>query len=367
MYVSYMPYVVQRTGKMETADGQTAADAKMKITDKWKAPAGHLRGAGAKLNSMLRKNASGAGRGSDSAETGGRKPRRRGKRSEKERRENRVSWIFLSLSVLGVALFFVVPFFVVIYYSMIDNPVRHNFVGAANYVKVFNNSAFRLAAFNTLKFSLTAVPLAVGLSLLLAVEMEKRLAWKSRLRSFFLSPMMVPTASVIMIWQILFHYNGLVNVFIMRFGGGKIDWLKSGYAQVPIVLLFLWKNIGYNMILFMAGLANIPRDQIEVARLESATEFQIFWMIKIRYLSSTILFVTIMSLINSFKVFREIYLMAGDYPYDALYMLQHFMNNTFRSLDYQKLSAAAVMMAVFMIIVIGALFVTEDRFSRDLE
>ena len=121
------------------------------------------------------------------------------------------------------------------------------------------------------------------------------------------------------------------------------------------------------MILFMSGLANIPRDQIEVARLESASEFQIFWLIKIRYLSSTIMFVTIMSLINSFKVFREIYLMAGDYPYDALYMLQHFMNNTFKSLDYQKLSAAAVLMALFMVVVIGVLFLTEDWFGRDLE
>ena len=293
--------------------------------------------------------------------------RLRRKRTVKERRENRVSWSFLMLSLSGVMLFFVVPFLVVIYYSMIDNPVRHRFVGLDNYWKVFTNSAFRLAALNTLKFSLVAVPLAVALSLLLAVVMEQRLPWKSRFRSFFLSPMMVPTASVIMIWQILFHYNGLVNVLLGRLGISRIDWLKSSYAQVPIILLFLWKNLGYNMILFMAGLANIPRDQIEVARLESATEFQIFWLIKIRYLSSTLLFVTIMSMINSFKVFREVYLMAGDYPYDALYMLQHFMNNTFRSLDYQKLSAAAVLMALFMILVIGALFVAEDRFGRDIE
>lgn len=287
--------------------------------------------------------------------------------STKAKREQRVSRAFLLPSITGVALFFVLPFFVVIYYSVIDNPVRHNFVGFSNYVKVFNNSAFRLASWNSLKFSLVSVPLAVSLALLLAVVMEQKLPWKSRFRSFFLSPMMVPTASVIMIWQILFHYNGLVNSSFGNLFGGKIDWLKSDFAQVPIILLFLWKNLGYNMILFMSGLSNIPKDQIEVARLESATEFQIFWLIKIRYLSSTILFVTIMSLINSFKVFREVYLMGGDYPYDALYMLQHFMNNTFRSLDYQKLSAAAVMMAIFLVIVIGALFLAENWFGKDLE
>lgn len=340
-------------------------------------PAEKLREAGARINRFLRRNADGqepsaardgfADARGGLADPGDGSSKKDRKRSPKERRERRVSWTFLSLSVIGVAVFFVLPFFVVIYYSLIDNPVRHHFVGISNYIKVAGNSAFRQAAGNTLMFSLVAVPLAVGLSLLLAVVMEQRLPWKSRFRSFFLSPMMVPTASVIMIWQILFHYNGLANVFLTHFGAGRIDWLKSGYAQVPIILLFLWKNLGYNMILFMSGLANIPRDQLEVARLESATEFQIFWLIKVRYLSSTILFVTIMSLINSFKVFREIYLMTGDYPYGTLYMMQHFMNNTFKSLDYQKLSAAAVMLAVFMVIVIGALFLTEDRFGRDLE
>lgn len=351
-------------------------------SEKGKSRGGGLREIGNKVNRALRRNAEGMSPARERREaalrsrrrarragvsSGGSSGREKHVRLARERRETRVSWSFLMLSLTGVLVFFVLPFMVVIYYSMIDNPVRHRFVGVANYIRVFNNSAFRLASANTLKFSAVAVPLAVALSLFLAVVMEQKLPWKSRFRSFFLSPMMVPTASVIMIWQILFHYNGLVNVMLGHLGGPKIDWLKSAYAQVPVILLFLWKNLGYNMILFMAGLANIPRDQVEVARLESATEFQIFWLIKIRYLSSTILFVTIMSLINSFKVFREVYLMAGDYPYDALYMLQHFMNNTFRSLDYQKLSAAAVIMAAFMILVIGALFIAENRFGQDLE
>ena len=161
---------------------------------------------------------------------------------------------------------------------------------------------------------MVAVPLAVVLSLWLAVIMESRIPLKSIFRTFFLSPMMVPIASVILVWQVLFDYNGLVNVILSRIGIDKIDWLKSDYAPIVIVLLFLWKNLGYNMILFMSGLSSVPKDQIEVARLESASETQIFWMIKIRYLSSTIMFVIIMSLINSFKVFREVYLLTGDYP-----------------------------------------------------
>ena len=170
-----------------------------------------------------------------------------------------------------------------------------------------------------------------------------------------------------MIWQILFHYNGLANVLLAKFGVGKIDWLKSSYAQVPIILLFLWKNLGYNMILFMSGLANIPKDLLEAADVAGASESYKFFAIKLRYLSPTVLFVTILSLISSFKVFREVYLLTGDYPYESLYMLQHFMNNTFRSLDYQKLSAAAVVMAIVMVVLIALLFAAEDWFGKDVE
>ncbi|MBQ3516086.1 MAG: sugar ABC transporter permease, partial [Lachnospiraceae bacterium] len=120
-------------------------------------------------------------------------------------------------------------------------------------------------------------------------------------------------------------------------------------------------------ILFMAALANIPREVTEVAELESATKWQIFWHLKLRYLSSSILFVTILSLINSFKVFREVYLLTGDYPYESLYMLQHYMNNMFRSLDYQKLSAAAIIMSLFMIVLIGILFFAENVVGKDLD
>ena len=128
-----------------------------------------------------------------------------------------------------------------------------------------------------------------------------------------------------------------------------------------------WKNLGYNMILFMAALASVPKDLLEVAALESANKWQVFWIVKVRYLSSTILFVAIMSLISSFKVFREVYLMSGDYPYSTLYILQHFMNNTFASLDYQKLSSAAIIMFIVVTILVYAMYAVENFFGKDVE
>lgn len=289
------------------------------------------------------------------------------KKPKKTRKERKHEILFLSPSIIGVLTFFVVPFFVIIYYALVDNPINHEFVFVDNFVSLFHNSAFLQAAKNTATFSLVAVPLAVVLSLLMAILLEENIPMRSQFRTFFLSPMMVPVASIVLIWQVLFDYHGAINEFVGHLGVAPIDWFKSSYSQIVIVILFLWKNLGYNMILFMAALNAIPKDVLEVATLESATEFQKFWYIKLRYLSSTVLFVAILSLINSFKVFREVYLLTGSYPYDTLYMLQHFMNNTFQSLDYQKLSAAAIIMALVMAAIIALLFIAEDKFGKDVE
>ena len=276
-------------------------------------------------------------------------------------------FLFISPSLTGVLIFFIIPFGVVIYYSGIDGVVSRNPVGLGNYVNLMRNTAFQNAAKNTAVFSLFAVPLSIILSLGMSLVLEQSIPMKSVIRTFFLSPLMVPTASVVLIWQVMFDYHGVVNEAMKLMGLSSVDWIKSDYSQWVVVILFLWKNLGYNMVLFMSALSNIPRDILEVAKLDGAGMWKTFWYIKMRFITPSIFFVGIISLINSFKVFREVYLLAGDYPYDSLYMLQHFMNNTFRSLDYQKLSSAAIIMSLVMIVIIGILFISENKLSRDLE
>lgn len=282
-------------------------------------------------------------------------------------RERLMTLPFLFPSLAGVLVFFVLPFLVVIYQSVLDNPVTKNFVFLKNYEILVNNNAFRMAVKNTLTFSAIAVPLAVILPLLLAIILMSNIPGRSRFRTMFITPLMVPVASVVLIWQVVFHYNGVLNEITAMFGAAPIDWLKSEYGHLVVLVLYLWKNIGYNMILFMSALAAIPKDIIEVAMLEGAGPIRRFFAIKLRYLSSSIVFVSLLSLINSFKVFREVYLLTGDYPFDTLYMLQHFMNNTFGSLDYQKLSSAAILMSVVMIIIIGAMLIIDEKFGGELE
>ena len=278
------------------------------------------------------------------------------------------SMAFLGPSVTGVLVFFIVPFLVVCYYSVIRSPSNPEFVFLDNFKAVLKNSSFLTAAKNTAMFSAMAVPLAVVLSLALALLLECRIPCKSLFRTFFLSPMMVPVASVVLIWQVVFHYRGTLNVILANFGVDPVDWINSPHCLMVIVVLFLWKNLGYNMILFMAALNNIPKALLEVADVEGASAVHKLFNIKLRYLSPTVLFVAILSIINSFKVFREVYLLTGDYPYEGLYMMQHFMNNTFNNnLDYQKMSTAAVLMALVMVALIALLFKAEDIFGKDVE
>lgn len=270
-------------------------------------------------------------------------------------------------SLLGIALFFVLPFGIILYYSLIDNPFTGNFVFLDNFAGLLQNRAFRLAAGNTAVFSLIAVPLAVVLPLLLAMALESRIPFQSKLRTLFLSPIMVPVVSVVLVWEILFNQNGAVNEFLSLFGVSGVDWLRSGWDKAVVVLLFLWKNLGYNMVLFLAALSNIPREVVETAQIDGAGGWRVFWHIRLRYLSPTLLFVAVLSMANSFKIFREVYLLSGRYPSEGLYMLQHFMNNLFRSLDYPTLSAATLLMALVLGGILAALFALEEKCERDVE
>ena len=291
-------------------------------------------------------------------------PEVRGRTLKKSERITEVT--FLAPSIIGVLVFFILPFFVVVYYSVIDNPINRDFVFLENFKEILQNEAFQLASKNTLLFSVVAVPLVVILSLMLAVLLDSKIFYKSQLRASFLCPPMVPTASVVLVWQLIFHRCGTVNQFLEPFGADPVDWLKTPKGMIVVIIMFLWKNLGYNMILFLAALSNIPGDILEVATLEGAGPVYKFFHLKLRYLSPSILFVTILSLINSFKIFREVYLLTGDYP-DALYMIQHFMNNTFSLLEYQKLSSAAIVMSLVMAVIIAILFAAEYWFGKHVE
>jgi multiple sugar transport system permease protein len=144
---------------------------------------------------------------------------------------------YLLPSLAGVAVFFIVPYVKIIYYAMVDNPVSNNYVGFDNFIKLMSNTAFKTAVCNTISFSVIAVPLAVVLSLLLAMALNSKIPGESKFRTFFLSPMMVPAASIVLIWQAVFDDNGALNGLLGVIGISPIDWMKSDYSHYPLVFM----------------------------------------------------------------------------------------------------------------------------------
>ena len=249
-------------------------------------------------------------------------------------RERRTALLFLAPSLAGVLVFVLIPFGDAVRRSFCE-PMSGEFVGLANYEAVLRNEAFQLAVGNTFRFVLLCIPLLVVFSLLIALMLRASRARTSLLKTTFLIPMAIPVASVVLVWQVLFHENGILSGLVELLGGQRVDWMSTDWAFYVLVLSYLWRNAGYDMILWQAGLSEISPSLYEAAEVDGA-------------LLPTLFTITVLSLLNSFKVFREAYLIAGDYPHESIYMLQHLFNNWFTSLDVQKLCAAAVLVALFI-------------------
>ena len=265
-----------------------------------------------------------------------------------------IYWSFLLPNLLGVLYFSLLPMLQVLVRSF-QSAIGSGWLGIQNYGTVMRNAAFQRAIANTGQFTAVCIPLLIVISLALAVLLYSLPGVGGTLRSTFLMPMAVPAASVVLVWKVLFHEKGLINSGLLTLGCGAVNWMGSGAAFWMLVISYLWKNLGYTMILWTAGLSAIPEGIYEAAQVDGATRWQTFLYITLPNLKGTAYTITVMSLLNSFKVFREAWLVAGDYPHESMYLLQHLYNNWFRELDFDKIAAASVMTSAVVFILIGFL------------
>jgi len=272
----------------------------------------------------------------------------RKKRLSMQKRETRTAWLFLLPSLLGVAVFILFPFGEAVKRSFYE-AMSGKFVGFQNYSNVFANKAFQLAARNTGRFILTCIPLLLIISLVLSAIVFKQKKYGSFFKTSFLMPIAIPVASVVLLWQLFFSNNGLINRMISMADVQTIDWMNTSSAFYVLVFSYLWKNIGYDMVIWLAGLDGISLAIYEASSIDGAGAWKKFRYITLPGLIPTVFVLSVLSLVNSFKVFREAYLVAGNYPDSSIYMLQHLFNNWFIDLDIQKMCAAAVIVAVVLL------------------
>ncbi|MBP3460603.1 MAG: sugar ABC transporter permease [Lachnospiraceae bacterium] len=282
---------------------------------------------------------------------------------QNKKKRKRTAWkevfIFLFPGLAGVAVFVLLPFSDVIRRSF-SMTVTGEWSGIRNYDMVLNNQAFMLAAKNTLRFIGICLPLLIMISLFLAYRMSKS-KYMRLLKSTYLLPMAIPAAAVVLIWKLLFDKQGILNGIWERLGGQTIDYMGTGAAFWVLVISYIWKNLGYTIVLWLAGIMGIPRGIIEAAEVDGAGEWTCFFRIILPNLKPTLYAITILSFLNSFKVFREAYLVAGSYPQESMYLLQHLFNNWFLNLEMDKMAAAAVLTAGVLLVFILLLQILWDR------
>ena len=256
-------------------------------------------------------------------------------------------FLWILPSFLGVMVFYLLPYADVVRRSFLG-AVDNRFVGLANYRTIMENPAFLLAVKNTLRFTALCIPLLILLALACAVILY-RSKYGGFIKSAFLMPMALPAVSVALVWRLLFHSQGLLNHWLSQFKASEQDWMNTSSAFWILVISYIWKNLGYDIVLWMAGLAGISENIYEAAKVDGAGEWQCFWKITLPNLKPSLYTITVLSFLNSFKVFREAYLVAGDYPHESIYMMQHLFNNWFRYFSFDKMAAAAVTESILLL------------------
>lgn len=227
----------------------------------------------------------------------------------REKSEFLWGWLFILPTTIGLIILNIIPIFQTIYQSFFktgDFGRGNKFVGFNNYIKVFGDSEVWQALLNTFKYAIVEVPFSIAISLVIAVLLNRKMRGRTIYRTIIFLPMVAAPAAIAMVWRWLYNADfGLINNML----GTKINWVSNpGIAIFSITIIGIWSVLGYNMILFLAGLQEIPKDYYEAASLDGATGVAAFFNVTLPLLSPTIFFVCVTRVIAAMQVFDLIFM-----------------------------------------------------------
>lgn len=271
----------------------------------------------------------------------------------RQKSETLWGWIFIAPTILGLLVLNVIPIFQTIYQSFFktgDFGKGNKFVGLDNYHKVFGDTEVWQALWNTIKYAILEVPLSVIIALVLAVFLNKKIKGRSAFRTIMFLPMIVAPAAIAMVWKWIYNSNfGLINNAF----GINVNWISSPKIAIySIAVIGIWGVIGYNMVLFLAGLQEVPRDYYEAASLDGASGFRQFIDITIPLISPTIFFVLVTRIIGAMQVFDVIYMLI-DYNNPALKKTESLVYLFYKySFEQSKKGYGATVVVILLAVII---------------
>jgi multiple sugar transport system permease protein len=268
-------------------------------------------------------------------------------------------WVFAAPALTVIAVFFGLPVIAAFALSLTDFDIYaladlHNlrFVGLGNYIGLLHNPLFWQALGNTFYFVGVGVPLSIAVSLGTALLLHSKLGhFKPFFRTAFFAPVVTTVVAVAVIWKYLFHTQyGLVNWALSYLHVDPVDWLGDPHWAMPTIILFaVWKNFGYNMIIFLAGLQAIPEDLYEAARIDGASRWRQFLHVTLPMLGPTLLLVGILTLAGYFQLFAEPYVMTQGGPLQSTVSVLYLMyEEGFKWWNLGNASAVAFLLFVLM-------------------
>lgn len=276
----------------------------------------------------------------------------------------RAAYFFLAPALSAIFIFFFIPVIAAFLISLTDFDIYAlgdfstvRFIGISNYLKLFDDPLFWIALKNTFYYVIAASPLSIAVSLGAAIILNSKLVrFKAIFRLSYFIPVVTTLVAVAIVWRFIYHPRfGIMNYFLSWFNINPIDWLGDpDWAMPAIILMSVWKNFGYNMIIFIAGLQNIPEDLYEAADMEGASGFQRFRSITLPMLAPTTFFVSIITMIGFFQLFAEPYVMTQGGPLNStLSIVQYMYQEGFRwwNMGY----SASIAFVLFFIIFIATL------------
>ncbi len=268
-------------------------------------------------------------------------------------------WLYLAPGLIGLMAFYLVPFGWGIWFSLTDGTIDNKFVGFANYLRVWQNAAFQRGLTNSLLLSGLCAPIIFLLSFFLASMLRKPVAGDGFFRNALLMPYLMPSSAMLLIWLLVFDYGGIVNRTLVALGLERVFWLEKAAFRTPIVVMYVWKNLGFSVVIFTAALQAVPESLYEYAKLEGAGYLRRELSITLPQILPTAFLVLVLAVVNAFKIFKEIHFITGGYPADEVYTLQHYMINKFGKLDYQDVTTAAYSFAVIVFVLFLMMYSTK--------
>ncbi len=283
-----------------------------------------------------------------------------------KRFENTVPYLFLAPALCVLLLFFFIPFFES--FSLSFKSYGHDlynpqWVGIANYLELFNSEIFWKTMVNTFLYLIIAVPILVGLPLIVAIVINQKLRGISIYRTIIYLPVVVSIVVAGIAWKWLYSSEGILNYFLSFFNLQQVGWLTDpNVALYSVIAVTVWKGIGYYMIIYLAALASVPEELYEAADIDGASVVKKHLTVTIPHLMPTIALVSIISSISAMKVFVEIYVMTAGGPLNSTKTIVYYIyQRAFENLDLGYASAAGV---VLLVITMGLSLLNLRFFER---